>query len=258
MTANTITPQVEDVLRRSRIEGTTLYLPPGQLDRKLYVAVNEVLERLGGDWSRKAKGHTFKGSPQEALAAVLDTGEMPAKNPLDFFPTPPEVVSLLLDYAGLDNGQRVLEPSAGIGAIARAIAAEGLDIELECIELDPQHVATLRASGFTTIACDFLQYSPFAQSMSAPGYDRIVMNPPFRAEGDPLAYITHIDHAYGMLAIDGRLVSVAPSGFTFREDRRCAEFRAMVRAKGGWSALPEGAFTTSGTGVNTVLLWMDA
>lgn len=252
----TIDPQVETILRQSRVEGTTLFLP-GQMDRTLYLAVNDVLERLGGKWNRKAGGHIFRRSPAEALAAVLETGERPDKNPLDFFPTPWPIVSRMLDLAHLGPGQWVLEPSAGEGAIAEGIEARTASydppITLHCVELDPGRATLLQRRGYTVYAGSFLEFVTYQQK-----YDRVLMNPPFTAKADPLAYIAHIERAHGMLARRGRLVSIAPSGFTFRDDRRCREFRRLVQAHGDWCALPAGSFGESGTGVNTVLLWMEA
>ena len=46
---------VADVLGNSQIEGNNLYLPKGQLERKLYVSVNKVLESIHGKWNRKSK-----------------------------------------------------------------------------------------------------------------------------------------------------------------------------------------------------------
>lgn len=244
-----ITPQVEDVLRRSRVEGLTLFLPEGQLDRGLYEQVNDVLARLGGQWNRKARGHVFKGDPAEKLATVLETGRKPEKNPLDFFATPPAVVERMLVRAGLRDGMAVLEPSAGEGAIAVELARLGFI--LDCVELDPERVALLIGLGLSVHEGDFLAYQ-------TKGCDRVLMNPPFTAPGDPLVYIAHIRHAFSLLRPGGRLVAIAPGGFAFRDDRRVAEFRGLVEAVGGWVDLPQGSFTVSGTEVSTVLLWMDA
>ncbi len=87
-------------------------------------------------------------------------------------------------------------------------------------------------------------------------FEAILMNPPFAVAGDPLAYITHIEHAVSMLSPWGILVAIAPPSFTYRSDRRSSAFRAMVETRGGWEALPENAFTASGTEVSTVMLWL--
>lgn len=64
------------VLSRCSIQGTLLTLPEGQLDRKLYVAVNKVLEGLGGKWDRKAKAHVFDHEPSNDLDRAILTGEI--------------------------------------------------------------------------------------------------------------------------------------------------------------------------------------
>lgn len=250
----TISPQVEDVLRRSRVEGSTLFLPPGQLERSLYTAVNDVLARLGGKWDRKAGGHVFKADPAEKLAAVLESGRKPRRedvNPLDFFATPPAVVEQMLRRAELRPGMAVLEPSAGEGAIAAMAVAYG--VTLDCVELDPERAAALRSLGLNLSVHegDFLAYR-------TRGYDRVLMNPPFTAPGDPLTYIAHVEHAFSLLRPGGRLVAIAPGGLTFRDDARTSALRGLVLSCGGWVELPPEAFKASGTGVNTVLLWMDA
>jgi hypothetical protein len=246
-----ISPQVEDVLRRSRVEGTTLFLPPGQLDRELYEQVNDVLARLGGQWNRRVRGHVFKVDPAEKLAAVLETGKKPEKNPLDFFPTPPAVVEQMIVRAELRDGMGVLEPSAGEGAIATVLHRSRLRLVVDCVELDPERAATLRDLGLCVHEGDFLAYQ-------TKGYDRVLMNPPFTAAGDALVYVAHIRHAFSLLRPGGRLVAIAPGGFDFRDHKRVAEFRAFVDATGGWQGLPHGTFTASGTEISTVMLWMDA
>ena len=46
------------VLSRSTVVGSSLVIPD-QLDRKLYVKTNKVLEAAGGKWNRKARAHVF-------------------------------------------------------------------------------------------------------------------------------------------------------------------------------------------------------
>ena len=42
-----IAQDIMDVLIHSKVEGNQLFLPPTQLERKLYVSVNKILEDLG-------------------------------------------------------------------------------------------------------------------------------------------------------------------------------------------------------------------
>ena len=67
-----INDDVANVLANSRIEGNNLYLPEGQLDRKLYVAVNKVLVVIKGKWNRSAKAHIFNDSPDNIVEEILN------------------------------------------------------------------------------------------------------------------------------------------------------------------------------------------
>jgi hypothetical protein len=243
-----------DVLERSTCVGTHVRLPAGQLDRKLYVEVNEVLSRLGGDWkSGKVKAHVFDEDPAPLLATVVDTGEMPPKNPLAFFATPPAVVDRMLELTGpaLRAGA-VLEPSAGDGAILCPVA-DATTGRLVAVELDERRAAKLRGGRWELHVGDFLEW----ESPDLP-FSAVVMNPPFTAPGDPLAYQAHIRHAHKMLAAGGTLVAVAPVGFLSRVDRRCIAFREWVQGHGRIEQLPEDAFKESGTGVRCALVQLTA
>ncbi len=63
-----IAPDVLEVLRAGHTQGNCFYLPPTQLERKLYERTNAVLNELGGRWkSGKTKAHVFEGEADEAI-----------------------------------------------------------------------------------------------------------------------------------------------------------------------------------------------
>ena len=136
---------VVDVLRRARIEGDRLYLPE-KMSRKLYTETNAVLATLGGVWNRGQGAHVFKGSPAEALAKVLDAGAITHAKDLAFFRTPKALAAEVVRDAKVQKGQRVLEPSAGDGALVEALLAVGAKVT--AVEIDPARRDDLRA-----IAC---------------------------------------------------------------------------------------------------------
>jgi methylase of polypeptide subunit release factors len=232
------------VLSDADLSGSRLVLQ-GQLDRKMYVSVNKVLEAAGWKWDRKAKAHTCEGEAVDVLERVLLTGEVTiAKDEFQFFPTPKAVVDQLIELAAIKPGMRVLEPSAGKGAIAYACADAGAGVH--CIELMEANFAALvcdlRLVNVTKD--DFLNVPPHAV------FDRVVMNPPFARQAD----IKHVMHAYKFLVDGGRLVSVMSSGVTFRDDKLTRSFRVLIRDAGGEIIeLPQGSFKESGTMVNTVI-----
>jgi len=121
-----LAPEVRDALTAAVVEGNTVRLA-GQLDRKAYTATDKALRALGGTWNRKAGGHVFATSPAKALAAVLSGGQVPkpAHQVEGYFATPDALAQLVAevytDIPGLSASSRVLEPSAGDGALVRAI-----------------------------------------------------------------------------------------------------------------------------------------
>lgn len=235
---------VLEVLDRAETDGPRLVLT-GTLDRKLYTATAKVLEAAGGKWNRAARAHLFEQDAADAMEQVLLTGQVVSRRQeFGYFPTPPAIVDQLIELAAIEPGMEVLEPSAGQGAIAAAVAAQGAVVD--CVELQPENGALLTAAGYAreVLVHDFLQTS------HAFHYDRIVMNPPFARQAD----IRHVLHAHRFVKRGGLLVSVMSNGVTFRNTPLTREFRALMDLEGGRLInLPEGAFAESGTGVNTVI-----
>lgn len=248
----TIPDDVADVLRRSRCTDNLLYLPAGQLDRRLYTATNDVLASLGGAWkSGKVKAHVFPaGTDAETLIDdVLNAGAYTKPSDLAFFPTPSALVERMVRLAGVTAGQRVLEPSAGTGAIARQLRGAGAIVQ--CVEFDEKRAATLRDDKFDTIGADFLTVDPSL----FPPFDAVVMNPPFALEGHPQADIEHITHAARFVARGGIVVAIMSGGVLYRSNARAVAFRALVESRGGTiEALPDDTFKSAGTSVRTALV----
>ncbi len=238
------------VLSTGVIDGSVFRITAGQLDRKLYEAVNDVLTRLGGKWDRRAKGHVFAVDPSDALDTVIITGEVGPSNPHDFFETPDSVADRMAALAGISNScMQVLEPSAGEGAIIRAMRRAGFIETVVAVEIDEERARRLATMPRVAVAgADFMRYVPVL------AFDRILMNPPFSRGRE----VAHITHAHQLLAAGGRLVSVASAGVTFREDRPYRELRDLVAAHGYIEPLPAGSFKASGTDVGTVLVVMEA
>ena len=140
----------------------------------------------------------------------------------------------------------VLEPSAGLGAIARLVL-QAPGAELTCVEVHAERAQVLTSLCPRVRHRDFLDLTPRGLG----SFDRIVMNPPFDGGRD----IDHVVHALKFLKPGGILASVMSAGVEFREDRKTADFRAQVERYGGhFSDLPPESFAESGTRVNTVIV----
>lgn len=245
-----LTPEAVAVLGSMDVDGKLAMITAGQLSRSLYLEVNECLMALGGKWNRRLGGHVFDADPRDALDQVVLTGGTFTNRKQDsgFFPSTQEVVDRVVAAADIRSGLRVLEPSAGRGAIVRGVLALGLDVDLTVIELMPENCRALAAIDGVeeVIETDFLLY------VERP-FDRIVMNPPFARQAD----VDHVMHAYELLAFGGRLVSVMAAGVAFRRNRKTELLRALIDEHGEVEELPEHAFRESGTDVRTVLVTLN-
>lgn len=268
-----VAPDVREVLRRAEIDTTAkpirLTLQSGTLDRKLYVAVDEVLRKLGGRWDRTRAAHVFEsGDPSAQITAIVDGRQaVDKKKTYQAFFTPDEVADRVVNLAGLgraasvDERRRaraggrevchVLEPSAGDGALCRALRREsarlGVTIHITANDTNPDHYKALQACANTVLTCDFLGMSPTVVE----AYDRIVMNPPFTRGQD----VAHVLHAFKFLRPGGLLVAITSPAFKFRTGAKWDEFRKLYDEHGVETIdLPAGAFRESGTNAATVIV----
>jgi hypothetical protein len=249
-----ITPAAHNVLHQAWCEGNVIKLPPDQLERVVYEEVNEVIQRLGGKWKGgRTKGHVFDFyDPAPLLASVQASGIMPPKNPTAFFPTPAPIVADMVRISGIAfSGWRILEPSAGTGAIADAIRAAAPDAQIDVCEVLDLNRALLEGKGYSIVAEDFLDWKP------GPIYDAVLMNPPFSVEKDKAAWLTHLMHAWSLLKNGGKLVCIAPANITFGDNSKLNTARDLILQYGGIDDIPAGAFKDSGTGVATAFIWMN-
>jgi len=168
---------------------------------------------------------------REAARAGVQTVSAPT-----LFPTPPDLAQQVIALAEIREGDRVLEPSAGTGALASAVVTQTKGTLL-CVEINHTLAQGLTRAGYVVQQADFLSCNGDLGL-----FDRIVMNPPFDHGSD----ITHIEHALKFLRDGGRLVAVCANG-----SRQRARFEPVAEA---WIDLPPDTFKTAGTGVNTAIV----
>lgn len=171
-----------------------------------------------------------------------------------FFPTPREVIDMMLTYAKLHADCWLLEPSAGKGDILDEVRdRQAVDpSHLMAIERNHSLCEILKAKNYALKTADFLEY----MAADCPKFDRILMNPPFEKGQD----IDHVVHAYDFLKTGGRIVAVMSSGTMCRDDKKATGFRSWLSLIGGHTEpIPDGAFKSGfvQTGVSTVLVVID-
>ncbi|MFA4870891.1 MAG: N-6 DNA methylase [Pedobacter sp.] len=228
------------VLSTLEIDGNNVRITE-QLDRKLYLAVNQVLERIGGKWNKKVKAHVFSIDPVSRLEAVINSGQFDPKIKTGYFPTPEKIVRQMIELLDIQPGNSVVEPSAGQGHILDLLP-NNINYSIKIGEILAENRGLLNLKKYTVDFVDFLTEQA--------EYDRIIQNPPFERQQD----VDHVNHAINCLNPDGILVSVMSAGVLFRNNKKTQQFRDDVLNYAEVIKLPEGSFKESGTMVNAIII----
>lgn len=160
---------------------------------------------------------------------------------VDYFPTPEPLGYKMMEWANMGEGDTVLEPSAGHGAIAR-YAPKGNQM----VAIEPsQSLFTklqLKAGGLGRK----FQNTIFENYDISNKHDVVVMNPPFGTAG--ATAIAHLGKAFKHLEEGGRVVALIPRGSTDKKFEKWIEGEktAVMRAE---VALPDIVFKQAGTKV---------
>ena len=160
---------------------------------------------------------------------------------VDYFPTPEPLGYKMMEWANMGEGDTVLEPSAGHGAIAR-YAPKGNQM----VAIEPsQSLFTklqLKAGGLGRK----FQNTIFENYDISNKHDVVVMNPPFGTAGTTA--IAHLGKAFKHLEEGGRVVALIPRGSTDKKFEKWIEGEktAVMRAE---VALPDIVFEKAGTKV---------
>lgn len=134
-----------------------------------------------------------------------------------FFPTPPDTAREIVAAAEIVPGMKVLEPSAGTGALLDAVWDAVPEADVSYCEIVPklQELLSLKHPYMRDLGADFFS------SEIEDRFDRVVMNPPF--EGS--APLDHIMRAVSLLKPGGRLVSIIPAGMLRKSQGKFADFK---------------------------------
>lgn len=152
----------------------------------------------------------------------------------DFFPTPDIIIERMVNLLDISFGDRILEPSAGMGNILEYLPADTTAIE--------QNFSLFKYLEKTQPQNSIVQGDFLAMNGDIGMFDRIIMNPPFSRGAD----IKHIKHALGHLNEGGKLVTLCANG-----PRQAKELMPLADL---WEDLPAGSFKEAGTGINVALL----
>lgn len=213
---------------------------PVKFERQPAAPVEPVKQEPAAEAKTTAKA----GDQGELFAAMRETLRQGVKvvTALQLFPTPAPLAARMVELASIEDGQRILEPSAGTARILTALQETGKAVEVVAVEINANLAGMIRARFPTveTVCADFLD----AQQLGL--FDSVLMNPPFSNAED----IDHITRAHSMLKPGGCVVAICANG-----PRQNASLRPLVEGDGGtWEVLPADTFKASGTLVSAVLL----
>lgn len=158
----------------------------------------------------------------------------------NLFQTPEPLAARL---SRMVNMGRVLEPSAGLGRLYRAVRNVDSDCHVTLVEQSEECCEELEREisddhNSRLVRGDFLACDPATLGL----FDSVVMNPPFKQGCD----VRHILHAATFVADGGRLVAICAAG-----PRQRDKLQAIASQ---WIDLPAGSFREAGTNVNAAIV----
>ncbi|MBC7381986.1 MAG: methyltransferase [Bacteroidia bacterium] len=240
----------EYILNQCTIEGNIVYLPAITLDRKVYQDVAKSLQLIGGKWNSKKRGFIFKDEPTHLLSQIQNevTIHKDVVKAYQYFPTPDSIADELVRLANFKITDSILEPSAGQGAIIKAVRRVYNDAKVDCIELMPINATVLTKMGENVIGDDFL-------NLNKPEYyDIIIANPPFSKNQN----IEHVYKMYECLKKGGRIVTITSKHWTFSKNKKETEFRNWLNSLDhSIDEIAAGQFKESGTMISSQILIID-
>jgi len=239
----------EEVLQNCTVEGMVVKLPPGQLDRNLYIEVAKALNLINGKWKGgKVMGFVFQEDPTELLEQISNGEKKNLKKEYQFFATPDDLADKLVEMASLEECHYTLEPSAGQGSIVKAIGRKFPNMSVDCFELMEVNQTILRK-----IKNVFFCEDDFLATKNG-GYNRIIANPPFSKNQD----IDHIRKMYSCLEVGGRLVSISSKHWQLSNNKKETAFREWLKEiNAKIEEIPAGSFKSSGTAVGGLIITID-
>lgn len=199
---------------------TTENLALGSQARNLRNSFARGIEERSGDIPIEEQGVGGKESDASKITeqtpydnAILDyytnqkiTARRDQREGVDYYPTPEPLGFMMNEWGGVKEGDELLEPSAGHGAIARYAPTEN---KLTAIEPSGKLFSRLQikvggASGRNFVNDIFENYNIVNK------HDVILMNPPFGVAGKLAA--EHVEKAFKHLTEGGRIVAIVPEG----------------------------------------------
>ena len=192
----------------------------------------KAIDRTDNTLSAFEKSKTFYWAQQKKR------GRRDQREGVDYFATPEPVGFKMVEFADIKPGEKVLEPSAGHGAIARFFPES-----TQRTIIEPSSELASRAA-LASPGAKVLDHR-FEDLHINNKYDAIVMNPPY-GQGGKTA-MDHLVQAMRHLRNGGRIVALLPRGPA--ADKR---FDAWLNNEGQYENAPKGVYLVRNIDMPTV------
>jgi len=237
-----------DVLKNCVVDNNTITLPNTRLNKKDYAKLKKLLILIGGKWlGGKSQFFQYLQDPTDLLQQVIDEGIVNLQQIFQSFYTPIDLCEEIINDLYYCSDFEVLEPSAGVGNLIKALLNRCDTAKIACYELQEINHMFLNKLNCNILGKDFLVDSVDNDKK----YDLIIANPPFSKNAD----IIHIKRMYEMLKEGGQIVSLMSTGWYERKGTKVQQqFKEFIKNKSTIKLIDAGRFKESGTTVKTLLL----
>ncbi|HEE4911305.1 TPA: DUF4942 domain-containing protein [Klebsiella pneumoniae] len=154
--------------------------------------------KVGGSWK-------FPYEPSTTFDSIVSLGVIPEVKSHQFYPTPASIAQYVAQILKCQPTDQILDPDAGRGDLVAFLDVP--EENITSVEISPLFCDILGAKGFNVCNKDFLAWSK--EFITAPGYDKIAINPPYsegRAKEHTLAALNHLNEK-------GIMAAVLPAGY---------------------------------------------
>ena len=234
--------------------GNAIKLGFGKLDRNVYLQIKKIMEANGGKWKGgRISGFVFGSgaASAETVYESLCSGNIEnRKKMFQYYPTPGDIADRMVEKLNIreDNVKagKVLEPSAGRGALIQAVHMKFPDIVIDAYEINPDCYQSLEQCRNV-----FIHKSDFLESPDDEYYDYIIANPPFAKNAD----IRHFCKMYSVLKPGGTMCCIVSSHALEVSGSEETEFKTWLYSLSpDIEKLPHGTFKESGTNICSYMI----